>query len=84
MTNKRRQFSPGQKISILREHLVEKISVRVKKSVWGTLMGSRVSPSTRDEIVDYMWRYIPLTELPLTCFPGWLGVGRSNGSSTKR
>ncbi len=27
MTTKRRQFSPGQKISILREHLVEKISV---------------------------------------------------------
>lgn len=27
MTKKRRQFSPEQKISILREHLVEKISV---------------------------------------------------------
>jgi len=27
MTNKRRQFSPEQKILILREHLVEKISV---------------------------------------------------------
>jgi len=27
MPNKRRQFSPAQKISILREHLVEKIAV---------------------------------------------------------
>jgi len=36
-----------------------------------------VSPFIRDEIVDYMRRYIPLTELPLTRFLGWLGVGRS-------
>jgi len=36
-----------------------------------------VSPHIRDEIVDYMRRYIPLTEIPLTRFLGWLGVGRS-------
>jgi len=40
-------------------------------------MGNWVSPSIRDEIVDYMQRYIGLTELPLTRFLGWLGVGRS-------
>jgi len=40
-------------------------------------MGNWVSPFIRDEIVDYMRRYIPLTELPLTRFLGWLGVGRS-------
>jgi len=40
-------------------------------------MGNWVSPRIRDEIVDYMRRYIPLTEIPLTRFLGWLGVGRS-------
>jgi len=40
-------------------------------------MGNWVSPCIRDEIVDYMQHYVALTELPLTCFLGWLGVGRS-------
>ncbi len=30
-----------------------------------------------NEIVDYMQHYIALTDLPLTRFLGWLGVGRS-------
>jgi len=40
-------------------------------------MDSWVSPSIHDEIVDYMQRYITLTELPLTGFLCWPGVGRS-------
>lgn len=40
-------------------------------------MGNWVSPRIRDEIVDYMQHYVPLTELPLSRLLAWLGVGRS-------
>src|SRR5215218_5118928 len=92
MRKPRKNYTPVEKVAILRRHLLDRVPVSDlcdehqlsptlfylwQKQFFENGTTAWVPHDTRDAIVDFVWRWSGPTEIPIQRFITWLGVAAS-------